>query len=170
MKSFTARRLYVSGFLICVILLAASYYFEFIQNMQPCLLCILQRWAFIALAMIFLVAAIHAPQHWGRHIYLLLLLAAAGVGIFAAARQVWLQHQPPETSAHCLPSLPYLLKICPLPQVIHLLLLGGPDCAQITWRLWGFTMPEWTLAAFIGLTVLIVMAGWREVSTHNSGC
>ena len=74
--SFRAQCL--AGFLACAGLLAYALYVQFGMLMQPCPLCILQRIAFAALGLVFLVGGLHAPKgRVGRAIYGLLAFLAA---------------------------------------------------------------------------------------------
>src|SRR3546814_18625656 len=70
---------------------------QFQWNLQPCPLCIFQRIAFAALALVLLVAGLHAPKGaTGRRVYGVLALVPALAGIAIAARHVWLTHLPAE--------------------------------------------------------------------------
>ncbi|HXH03196.1 MAG TPA: disulfide bond formation protein B, partial [Candidatus Competibacteraceae bacterium] len=58
------------GFASCAGLLAyAILYLQERLGLEPCPLCIFQRIAFIALGLVFLVAAIHQPKRGGRYVY-----------------------------------------------------------------------------------------------------
>jgi disulfide bond formation protein DsbB len=65
-------------------------------GLEPCPMCILSRYAFIAIAVVSLVAAIHGPRGTALRVYggLVALFAAIGIGI--SARHSWLQHNPPK--------------------------------------------------------------------------
>jgi disulfide bond formation protein DsbB len=145
----------------CVVLLAISFYFEFVLGMQPCLLCILQRWALGLLGLVFLMAGLHHTKKLGSLVYCFIALLMAAGGIAASARQVWLQHQPPRPEETCIPGLNFLLQTRPLPDVIKLMFQGGRECAEVTWRFLGLTMAEWTLAIFIIFSVIIIWLIFR---------
>src|SRR5690606_41928925 len=38
-----------------------------------------------------------------------------------------------------------------LPILLRLMLHGSADCAKISWTLFGISLPEWSLLAFIGM-------------------
>ena len=145
----TARKINFVAFLCCILLLIVSFYFQFADRMQPCLLCILQRWVMGALMIIFLLAAIQNPKKMGVRIYAAIAFLFAVLGAVLAGRQVWLQHQPPSPQETCLPGLQFLLQTRPLPEVVKIMFHGGSDCAEVTWRFLGMTMAEWTLLIFI---------------------
>lgn len=156
MKLPSARAINSIGLLICLALLALSYYFQLDKGMDPCLLCLLQRWLLVLSGVLFFIAVLHHPQKQGFRIYGLLSLAAAIGGMVASGRQVWLQHQPPSLSEACVPGLNYLLQTRTLPEVLKLMLHGGQDCAEIVWS-FGLTMPEWTLLFFAVLAFLALV-------------
>ena len=80
---------------------------------------------------------------------LALLMAGAGAGV--AGRQIWLQQVPADELPACLPSLDYMLEALPFQEVISLMMHGSADCAKVTWTLFGISIPEWSLLAFIGM-------------------
>src|SRR3546814_14483910 len=76
-------------------LVGFAIFSQFQWNLQPCPLCIFQRIAFAALALVLLVAGLHAPKGaTGRRVYGVLALVPALAGIAIAARHVWLTHLP----------------------------------------------------------------------------
>ena len=141
----------ITGFLVCVALMAYALYSQYVLGFEPCPLCIFQRVAVMAIGVIFLLAAIHHPKiKWARFYGVLGLIAAlCGVGI--AARHVWIQAQPPGTVAACGATLDYMLDILPVTDVITKVLTGSGECAEINWMLFGLSMPWWVLFACIGL-------------------
>jgi len=58
------------------------------DKQQPCPLCILQRYVFMALAAVSLAAAIHGPRRIGLLVYALLADALAGTGLAFAIWQL----------------------------------------------------------------------------------
>ena len=89
-----ARLVFLLIFLACAGLLGFGLYLQHVQNLEPCPLCIFQRYAFVVTGVIALLAAIHGPQRTGRVIYGALIILATGIGAVIAGRQTWLQ-QPP---------------------------------------------------------------------------
>ena len=81
-----------------------------------------------------------------------MLFAAAGAGI--AGRQIWLQSVPADELPACLPSLDYMLEALPFQEIVGLLLHGTAECAKISWTLFGMSIPEWSLLAFVGMLLL----------------
>ena len=152
------RKLNLLGFLACVAAMAFALYLQYGRGEEPCPLCIFQRIAMIGTGLVFLVATLHAPRGRGRWVYagVTALTALAGVGL--AARHVWLQSLPPDQVPACGPALGYLLKMLPVMQVVQLVLKGDGSCAVITSRVFGVSLPIWTLVSFASLTLYALAA------------
>ena len=151
------RRIYLAIFLACAGLMAFGLYLQYVEHLEPCPLCILQRYAFVATGVVALIAALHSPGRIGRVIYGLLLILASGAGAVVAARQSWLQHNPPKI-LDCGPDLAYMLDAFPLAQVLPKVFKGEGDCAKVVWRFLGLSIPEWALVWFAILIVAAVIA------------
>jgi disulfide bond formation protein DsbB len=137
------------GFVVCVVLLAYALYVQFNLHIQPCPLCILQRIAFMVMGVVFLIGALHAPHARGRWGYVLLVVVAALAGAVVAARQLWLQLQPPNPFGSCGAPLNYMIDNLPLTAVIRKIFIGSGDCAVVDWRFLGMPMPFWTLLCYV---------------------
>ena len=149
----TPRTLFLLAFLGCVALMGGALYLEHVVGLNPCPMCIVQRIFVILFGLVCLVAAIHGPARTGRRIYAFLGLLMAIGGAGTAARQVWLQSVPPEQLDACLPSLEFMMQALPLQEIVRLVFHGTADCAEVTWTLFGFSLPEWSLLAFIGMAL-----------------
>ena len=157
---------YALGFLACAGLLGFAYYLQYYQGEDPCPLCILQRIAFMALAAIFLVAAVHGPGRAGSMVYGGLLVTAASVGTAIAARHVWLQNLPKDRIPECGPGLEYMLKKLPLTQALEKILSGSGECAEIGWTFLGLSIAAWSLVWFVlfaGFALHLTLAGMRRI-------
>jgi disulfide bond formation protein DsbB len=154
MSRIPSRWLFFLIFLACAGLMGYGLYLQHVRNLEPCPLCILQRYAFVAVGLIALAATLHGPGRIGQSIYGLLVVLAAGSGAGIAARQTWLQHNPPK-ALDCGPDLAYMLDAFPLSQVLPKVFKGEGDCAKVTWMFLGLSIAEWALVCF----VLLVLAG-----------
>jgi len=141
----TQRSGYAVGFLVCVGLVSFALYLQHFQGQEPCPLCIVQRLAYIALAAVFLVAAVHGPGRAGALVYGGLLVVLAALGGAVATRHVWLQHLPKDRIPECGPGLEYMLRKYSPPQFLEKLLAGSGECAESNWRLLGLSIAEWSL-------------------------
>ena len=160
----TFRGVFLVGFLACVGMLAVAGYFQFVENMEPCPLCIFQRVLVLIAGMIFLLGALHNPVNSGRRFYAFLLLLASAAGAAIAGRHVWLQSLPADQVPSCGPGLNFMLDNFPLSQTLSLVLKGSGECAEVAWRFLGLSIPGWTLVAFI---IMILVALWQLFAKHQ---
>ena len=151
------RLIYLAILLACAGLMAFGLYLQYVEHLEPCPLCILQRYAFVAIGVIALIAALHGPGRIGRVIYSLLLILASGAGAVVATRQSWLQHNPPNIQ-ECGPDLAYMIDSFPLSQWLPKVFKGEGDCAKVVWKFFGLSIPEWALVWFALFIVAAVIA------------
>lgn len=145
------RSLFALAFLGCVALMGGALYLEHVVGLEPCPLCVLQRIFVIAFAVVCLIGAIHGPGRIGTRVYSVFALLFAAGGAATAARQIWLQTVPADQLPACLPSLEYMMEALPFQEIIRVVLHGSADCAEVNWTLFGMSIPEWSLLAFVGM-------------------
>jgi len=155
-KFMTPRVGYLVGFLVCAGLLGAGLYLQYVEQQEPCPLCILQRIVYIALMVVFLIAALHGPGKIGGMIYSGVLFVASSVGAAIATRHVWLQHLPKDQVPECGPGLEYMLKRFPLSRALDKILSGSGECAETGWTFLGLSIAGWSLVWFVLLGLFAV--------------
>ena len=96
------RLLNALGVVTVIGLMAYALYTQYV-GLEACPLCIFQRVAMIALGLVFLVAALHAPRGRGSRAYAVLGVAAAVAGASISAWHVRLQNLPPAEVPACGP-------------------------------------------------------------------
>ncbi len=57
-----SRVFYLSIAIFCFALLGGAYYLQHVEKQFPCPFCILQRYAYLGIALVCLIAAVHGPQ------------------------------------------------------------------------------------------------------------
>ena len=74
---------YLFGAVVCSALLGFGLYLQHVEGLEPCPLCVFQRVAFIALGLVFVIAALHGPRKTGAVVYAVSggLIAATGAGM-----------------------------------------------------------------------------------------
>ena len=144
-------------------LMGYGLYSQHIDGLQPCPLCMTQRIFFCLTGSMAFLAVIHKPSALGYRIYGGLTSLFAALGAAAAGRQVWLQHLPPEQVPACGPSLEYMLETFPFADVLKTMIRGDGNCAEVVWQFLGFSMPEWSLLCFIGLSLIGLWQMLRKV-------
>ncbi len=151
------RLWFFAGFLGCCSMLAFGAYLQFVEELEPCPLCISQRLAILATGIVFLLAAI---QNRGHKVYAIAGAVTALIGAGISTRHVWLQHLPPEEVPECGPGLEYVFKHFPLADTIKLMLSGTGDCAVVEGAFLGLALPAWTLIAFLMLAAFSLATIW----------
>jgi disulfide bond formation protein DsbB len=119
-----------------------------------------QRIAFIALGIIFLLAALHRHGKIADWIYAGLLVITAAAGAAVAGRHVWLQSLPKNQVPECGPGLEFILERFPLAKAFDLILRGSGECAEKGWTFLGVTIAGWSLAWFVALGLFAVVLAW----------
>ncbi|HZP87107.1 MAG TPA: disulfide bond formation protein B [Burkholderiales bacterium] len=142
------RLIFFTVFAACAGLMGFGLYLQHVEHLEPCPLCIFQRYAFVATGAIALVATLHGPGRWGQVVYGALLAVSAGIGAAIAGRQTWLQHNPPQVF-DCGPDLGYMLDSFPLTQVLPKVFKGEGDCASAGWKFLNLSIAEWALLWFL---------------------
>jgi protein dithiol:quinone oxidoreductase len=160
MRLALRTRLNLLGAAICLSLLAFALYAQHGLALEPCNMCILQRFAVAALGLLFLLAAmLRLPKPvnllWG-----LTLLLSAAATLTLALRQVWMQAQPLGSLPSCGADIYALLDMLPWTQVVTTVWNGGGECQAITWSWLGLSMAGWVCVASLGLAFLAIIAHW----------
>jgi len=164
------RRVLALVAVACVGLLAFGMYLQLVVGLNPCPMCIVQRYALIIVAVIAAVTATFKSRGaWITGSVLALL--AGGFGAFVAARQSWLQWYPPET-ASCGRDFYGMIETFPLKRAIPLIFRGSGDCTKIDWTFLGGSIANWSFLCFVVLAlvgaVLFARQLRRRVSTGVS--
>ena len=141
----------LAAFIVCAAMMGFALFAQYVWLMEPCPLCIFQRVALIALGALFLLAGIHATGRIGSRVYAVLLGIAGLAGLGVAGRHVWLQNLPKDQVPACGPGLDFMLDTFPLLEVLDIVLSGSGECAEVSWRFLGLSMPAWTLISFVAL-------------------
>jgi protein dithiol:quinone oxidoreductase len=152
-----SRPLYAIGVFVCAGLLSFGYYLQYGQGLEPCPLCLVQRFFFYLVMGALLLGALHGPRGVGNVVYGTAAFVFAAAGAAAASRQVWLQHLPADKVPQCGPDLYFMLDNFPLSRTLQTLVKGTGECAVVDWTFLGFSIAEWSLAWFV---VLAAYGAW----------
>lgn len=142
--------------LACFGLVAGGVVLQLTAELEPCPLCIFQRYAYIVTAVLALAGALHRGPYLASRIWAALVTISALVGLGIATRQVWLQHNPPAIS-ECGADLEFMLESFPLTQALPMVFRGTGDCSKVDWTLLSFSIAEWSIVCF-GLVALCALA------------
>ena len=137
---------------VCIAMLAFGLYLQHVVGLEPCPMCIVQRYALVLVAVI---AALTAFAH--RKGLLVtgagLMVLLSGFGAFVAARQSFLQWYPPQ-EASCGRDLFGMIETFPLKRVIPMIFKGSGDCTKIDWTFLGLSIANWSFVAFAGIALV----------------
>ena len=150
----------------CAGLIGYALYSQYVLELYPCPLCIFQRIAVAALGIVALAAALHNPRRPGTIAYTVLALVTGGVGIAIAGRHVWLQNLPPDQVPACGAGLDYMLETLPIGSVIRQVLTASGECAEVSWRFLGLTMPTWVAISVSALVLWVLFVNLRLPRTR----
>ena len=152
------RRLLALVSLGCVAMLAFGMYLQHVVGLDPCPMCIVQRYALFLVAVTAGVASARVPKGWWMS-WASVALAACGFGAFTAARQSWLQWNPPEFST-CGRDFYGIVENYSFSRALPMLFRGSGDCSAVDWTFLGGSIANWSFLWFgafaIVLAVLLV--------------
>lgn len=146
--------------LVCISLLGFSQYLQHGKGIDPCPMCIVQRYAFILIALVSGLASI-SRRRYAHLIGALLLLPSAGFGAYVAARQSWLQWYPPEVVS-CGRDFYGMIETFPLQRAIPMIFKGSGDCSKVDWVFLGGSIANWTFLCFCAMVVVAAAILWRQ--------
>ncbi|MGX5175465.1 disulfide bond formation protein B [Aliikangiella sp. IMCC44653] len=154
---------------VCYQLLVTAYYFQYVEGMDPCPLCIFQRIGVLMVGVWFLIKGLHQPKlgsGWNLFYGIMGLLSAICGGI-VSAKHVYLQSLPEGEVPACGPALDYLVDMLPISEVISTVLAGDGECAKVSWSLLGLSMPAWVLVFFVAVAGLMSLSIWRYLKPQR---
>jgi disulfide bond formation protein DsbB len=161
LSKITPRLWYLFLVICCASLVGFALYNQYVDYLDPCPLCILQRLVFIWMGVIALLAALHNPGRAGGRIYAWLVGFGAIIGVLIAGRHIWLQNLPSSEVPECGPGLNYMLENFPLTEVFKTVFYGSGSCAEVLWTFLGMSMPMWTLVFYAGLGLATLWIVYR---------
>ena len=136
----------------CIGMLFFGLYLQHVVGLEPCPMCIVQRYALILVAV---VAGLTALAH--RNTLLVtgsgFMVLLSALGAFVAARQSFLQWFPPP-EASCGRDLYGMIETFPLKRVIPLIFKGSGDCTKIDWTFLGLSIANWSFVCFTAIALL----------------
>lgn len=155
------RRILLAMALVSVGLLSFGFYLQHVVGLEPCPMCIVQRYALILIVAVALLAS--ASDRKALNIVGALATSLLGVGgAFVAARQSWLQWYPPEI-ATCGRDFYGMVENFPLNRAIPMIFKGSGDCTKIDWVFLGGTIANWSFLWFVAIAVVSLAVALRRM-------
>lgn len=159
------RWLYLAGALFTSGLMGFGLFLQYVQHQDPCPLCMVQRVIFIAILILFALAAAHGPRRVVERFYATFIGLFSLGGVAVASRHIWIQHLPKDEVPACGPGLDYMLNTFPMGEVLKELMHGSGECAAKGWTFLTLGIPEWSLLCYVVLGVWAVLIAIRHKSS-----
>ncbi len=138
-------------------LLAFALYLQHFENMLPCPLCVIQRYAFAVIALICLIAAFRpAAAKPGAILAALASLAGAGV----ACWHIYIKAHP--TVSCGIDPLETSLNTIPTAKLLPFLFQADGLCTTEYAPILGLSLPQWALVWFVILAVVLLRLALRR--------
>ncbi len=154
------RRVLLAVSLACLALLGFAVYLQEVVGLNPCPMCIVQRYALILVGVC--AAIVAASGRKGLQMTGGVLMAVLAVaGAYVAARQSWLQWYPPEIVS-CGRDLYGMIETFPLQRAIPMIFKGSGDCTKVDWTLLGGSLANWSFLWFCGMALVAGLLVWRR--------
>lgn len=144
---------FILGLVACAAILGVALYMEFAMGLDPCMLCMSQRFIYLGLAFVFMLGALHNPYFGGHARYGLLLLILSIIGLGLAGRQLYLQSLPADLVPACGPSFSYMVDAFPFTEVLITMIKGSGSCAEVQWSFLSLSIAGWSFVLFSGLAI-----------------
>ena len=151
---------------LCISLLAFGMYLQHVVGLEPCPMCIVQRYAMVLVALVALVGAALPSQRVAAGLAAVGVVLMAGFGAFVAARQSFLQWYPPQ-EASCGRDFYGMIETFPLQRVVPMIFKGSGDCAAIDWTFLTLTIANWSFLNFCLVAVVGLALVWRTLVVRH---
>lgn len=137
--------------LVCVALLGFAMYLQIVEEMQPCPLCVIQRYMFVLIAAFSLLAYFMPPAARRGSTALGLLAALGGAG--TAAWHLYVKAHP---SVSCTTDpLETALNQLPTAKLLPQMFSADGFCSAPLPPVFGLQIPTWSLIWFVVLTLVL---------------
>ena len=161
----TVSRVFGLIALACAGLLAFGLYLQHGVGLEPCPMCIVQRYTMVGVMVLALVGW-RLRNATVLSVLGVLLALKAAFGAFVAARQTWLQWYPPE-AVSCGRDFYGMIESFPLGRAIPMIFRGSGDCTQVDWTFLGGSIANWSFLWFIAFTLLALYGVWQQVNRRE---
>lgn len=166
-RSSPSRFLLVGAAAWVFALLMAGLYLQHVVGLEPCPMCIVQRYALMIVGLLALSgaavgAALQKPRAWQIGL-------AGAMGLFSvlggwvALRQTILQYEARSNPfPECSPGIEYLIEMHGLSNALPFIFKGSGNCAEVDWTLLGLSIANWSLVNFVALALASVFIVWAS--------
>jgi disulfide bond formation protein DsbB len=150
----TSKPVLLAVAFVSLALLAVALYLQHVEGMLPCPLCVIQRYAFAAIAIICLIA-VYLPRGPGKIATALAALSAiAGAGV--AGWHIYIKANP--TVSCGIDPLETSLNTIPTAKLLPFLFQADGLCTTEYAPILGLSLPQWALVWFAVMATYLIYA------------
>jgi protein dithiol:quinone oxidoreductase len=148
--------------LACAGLVGASFFVQHVMGIEPCPLCVIQRFTYLGLVPVFFAAAmVRADGRLQRALFwTAAFLTLSGIGV--AGYQTYLQLFPPQVVARCGAGLTYMLENLSITDLLARLFQASGDCSDASFKVLGLTLAQASLIIFFSFTLFLAILLRRQ--------
>lgn len=154
----TSKPVLLAVAFVSLALLGFALYLQHVQNMMPCPLCIIQRYAFAAVAVICLLFALLPRSAIKLGANLAALAAVSGAAV--AGWHLWVKAHP--TVSCGIDPLETSLNTIPTAELLPFLFKADGLCTADYAPILGLSIPQWSLVWFVIFAILLIWASLRQ--------
>ncbi len=142
----------------CIVMLGVGLYLQLVLEMLPCPLCILQRYAFAAVALLCLITCFLPVSMLRLGTALSALAAMTGAGI--AIRHLWIKAHP--TISCGIDPLETSLNKIFIARWLPSLFQADGLCTTEYDPILGLSIPQWALVWFVIFSIMLMLVAFRS--------
>ncbi len=147
----TSKPLLLAVALASIALLGVGLYLQHVKDMQPCPWCVIQRYAFTAVALICLISAALPRSASKAGAGLGLLAALSGIG--AAGWHLWVKAHPAMSCG--IDPMETSLNTIPTAKLLPFLFQANGFCTTEYDPIFGLSIPQWSLIWFAMFAIVL---------------
>lgn len=142
--------------ILSALVLSTSLYMQYVLQLNPCPLCLMQRMSVI-LILIFGLIGLFRHKTFQRTI-----LFFTATGFFFAGRQLWLLSLPNDQTPACLPGLDILIQYFAWSDIARVLFLGSGECTESHDSFLGLSLPMWSCVYFAIIAGILLLYHFKN--------
>ena len=140
---------------------ATALFFQYVMNLEPCVLCVYERLAVAGIGLAGLLGLIAPGSALIRYPAYLLWGASTAWGLSLAMEHVGFQFGSVDLKCEFFANFPAWFK---LDEWFPAVFTPTGYCTDIQWQFLGFTMPQWMIVVYSGYLLLFSLALVAEFS------
>jgi len=131
----------------------SALYFQYILDLAPCIMCVYQRLAILAIFSAGVIGALGHTNIFARTMAYSLWGTGAIWGLLIAVEHVEMQENSGSLFFSCefIPNFPTW---APLHEWIPFLFEATGDCGEISWQFFNYSMPQWMIIVYALFSVI----------------